>query len=134
MSIKVTMRNEEFQDSVSMHIDHDNLVLETESDVEQKIIMPLLVGEAYLGIPSNKVFTKSYLAPSILDKKADRKSGYYPDYAVFMRSFPVLIVEAKAPDVPPEVGYREAGLYAKHPTEKQTIGVEPVRLGQSDRP
>jgi|SRR5579863_6762140 len=98
-----------------MHIDHDNLVLQTESDVEQKVIMPLLVGEAYLGIASSKVFTKSYLAPSVLDKKAKRKSGYYPDYAVFMRSFPVLIVEAKAPSVPPEVGYREGLLMAGSP-------------------
>jgi hypothetical protein len=111
-----------------MHIDHENLVLETESDVEQKVIMPLLVGEAYLGISSNKVFTKSYLAPSILDKKADRKSGYYPDYAVFMRSFPVLIVEAKAPDVPPEVGYREAGLYAKHLNQSYPADVNPCRF------
>jgi hypothetical protein len=33
-----------------MHIDHENLTLGNESDVEQKVIMPLLTGAAYLGI------------------------------------------------------------------------------------
>jgi hypothetical protein len=111
-----------------MHIDHDNLVLQTESDVEQKVIMPLLTGESYLGIPSSKIFTKSYLAPSVLDKKADRKSGYYPDYVVFMRSFPVLVVEAKGPDVPAEVGYREASLYARHLNQSYPADVNPCRF------
>jgi hypothetical protein len=31
-----------------MHIDYENLTIETESDVEQNILMPLLKGEAYL--------------------------------------------------------------------------------------
>jgi hypothetical protein len=111
-----------------MHIDYDNLVLETESDVEQKLIMPLLTGPAYLNIPANKIFTKRYLAPSVLDKKANRNGGYYPDYAVFLRSFPVLIVEAKAPDVPVEVGYREASLYARQLNQSYPPDVNPCRF------
>ncbi len=55
-----------------MHIDHDHLVLNNESDVEQKIILPLLSGPAYLDIPQNSIFTKEYLAPSVLDKAADK--------------------------------------------------------------
>ena len=52
----------------SMHIDHDNLSLGNESDVEQKIVMPLLTGSVYLEIPQDRIFTKQYLAPTILDK------------------------------------------------------------------
>ena len=111
-----------------MHIDCDNLALETESDVEQKVVMPLLAGEAYLGIPSKAIFTKKYFAPSLLDKNAGRAGGYYPDYAAFMRSFPVLIVEAKAPDVPAEVGFREASLYARHLNQGYPPDLNPCRF------
>jgi len=40
----------------SMHIDHDNLSLGNESDVEQKIVMPLLTGSVYLEIPQDRIF------------------------------------------------------------------------------
>jgi len=103
--------------SVTMHIDHDSLLLVTESDVEQKVVMPLLCGDIFLEIPSNQIFTKDYLAPTQLDKSGGRSSGYFPDYTVWMRGFPVLIVEAKAPDVPSETGYREACLYARQMNE-----------------
>jgi hypothetical protein len=111
-----------------MHIDHDGLVLETESDVEQKVLMPLLVGGAYLGIPGNRIFTKEYLAPTPLDKVAGRIGGYVPDYTAWMRGFPLLIVEAKAPDVAPETGYREAALYARHLNQSYPTGVNPCRF------
>jgi hypothetical protein len=87
---------------LSMHIDHNNPSLLNESDVEQKVIMPLLEGAAYLDISKSEIFTKKYLAPSILDKSAEKTPGYFPDYSVWMHGFPVLIVEAKAPDVPSE--------------------------------
>lgn len=38
-----------------MHIDFGNLTIETESNVEQKVLMPLLQGEAYLGIPERNL-------------------------------------------------------------------------------
>jgi type I site-specific restriction endonuclease len=89
--------------------------LRTESDVEQKVIMPLLSGEATLGIPIDRIRTKEYLAPSKLDKAAGKNMGYFPDYSVWCLSFPVMVVEAKAPGVRCEEGYREAGLYARSP-------------------
>src|SRR5947209_5487480 len=70
--------------------------------------MPLLTGSVYLEIPQDRIFTKQYLAPTILDKSAEKTFGYFPDYSVWMYGFPVLIVEAKAPDVSSESGYREA--------------------------
>ena len=111
-----------------MHIDHDNLTLQTESDVEQKVIMPLLVGNIYLAIAESKIFTKKYLAPTELDKKAGRSSGYYPDYTAWMSGFPVLVVEAKAPDVPAETGYREAALYAGHLNRSYPTNINPSRF------
>jgi hypothetical protein len=110
-----------------MHIDHDHLVLNNESDVEQKIILPLLSGPAYLDIPQDCIFTKEYLAPSVLDKAADKTTGYYPDYSVWMHGFPILIVEAKAPDVACELGYREASLYARHLNQNYPTDLNPCR-------
>ena len=111
-----------------MPIDHDSLKLSTESDVEQKIIMPLLNEAAYLDIPSDRIFTKGYMAPTALDKTAGRASGYYPDYAVWFRGLPVFVVEAKSPDVPAEQGYREASLYARHLNQSYRTNVNPCRF------
>jgi hypothetical protein len=64
-----------------MHIDHDNLVLHTEGDVESKLLIPLLSSELYLGIPSQNLFSKEYLAPAEVDKGAKVLGGYYPTLA-----------------------------------------------------
>ena len=64
-----------------MHIDHEHLIIKTESDVEQKVLMPLLNGEAYLALPQDKIFSKEYLAPTILDKAGGKQTGYFPDYS-----------------------------------------------------
>ena len=97
-----------------MHIDHDNLDLRSEGDVEAKLLIPLLCGELYLGIPSQNFFAKEYSAPSDIDKGAKVPGGYYPDFSVWVNGFPVLIVEAKTPGTPVEQAYREAQLYARH--------------------
>jgi hypothetical protein len=111
-----------------VHIDHGSLSLDTESDVEQKVITPLLTGDVYLGIPTGNLATKKHLAPVALDKSAGKVSGYYPDYLVWMRGFPVLVVEAKAPDVPAETGYREASLYARHLNQQYPPNLNPCRF------
>jgi hypothetical protein len=90
--------------------------------------MPLLVGSAYLAIPSDAIFTKEYLAPTILDKWAGKTGGYVPDYSIWLRGFPILIVEAKAPDVACEVGYREASLYARHINQEYPSGTNPCHF------
>ncbi len=111
-----------------MHIDYGSLTIETESDVEQKVLMPLLQGEAYLAIPEKKIFTKQYHAASPLDKGAGKASGYFPDYGIWFRGLLVMVVEAKAPDVPVETGYREASLYARHVNQKYPSDVNPCRF------
>jgi type I site-specific restriction endonuclease len=111
-----------------MHIDHDGMVLESESDVEQKLIMPLLTGPAYLNIPESKIKTKQYLAPTEFNKKAGQTSGHYPDYSIWFRSFPCLIVEAKSPEVSAESGYREAQLYAQFLNQHYQTGINPAHF------
>ncbi len=110
-----------------MHIDHDGALLTTEADVEMKIIVPLLRGAAYLDIPEDSVKAKKYLAPTPFNRKAGQTSGSYPDFTVWFRSFPCLIVEAKAPDVAVEVGYHEAQLYAAYLNQNYPTGINPAR-------
>jgi hypothetical protein len=110
------------------HIDLDNLVVKTESDVEQKILMPLLNGEAYLAIPQPRIHTKEYLEPTRLDKEAGKPGGYFPDYSVWGCGFLIMAVEAKAPGVAVEEGYREASLYARHINQKYPTGLNPCRF------
>jgi hypothetical protein len=110
------------------HIDPDNLVVQTESDVEQKVLMPLLNGEAYLAIPQSRIHTKEYLEPTKLDKEAGKSGGYYPDYSIWEYGFLVMVVEAKSPSVAVEEGYREASLYARHVNQKYATGLNPCRF------
>jgi hypothetical protein len=76
----------------------------TEADVELKVVTPLLTGSKYLDIATDSIKGKTYLAPTSLDKRAEKRGGYYPDFSVWELGFAVLIVEAKEPDVPVEVG------------------------------
>jgi hypothetical protein len=66
------------------HIDIVNATLLTEADVEHKVIMPLLVGEAYLRIPEPNRHAKEYLAPAALDKTSGKSFGYYPDFTAWL--------------------------------------------------
>ncbi len=99
-----------------------------ESDVEQKIVYPLLTEQAFLAIPPEAVKTKSYLAPTQIDKEAGRKSGYFPDYSVWLLGMPVLIVEAKDPSVSSQTGFREACLYARHLNSRYPTDLNPCRF------
>lgn len=111
-----------------MHIDHDGLELKSEGDVEAKLLFPLLTSELYLGIPSKHLFSKEYLAPSDIDKGGKVAGGYYPDASVWVHGFPILMVEAKAPGVPVEQGYREAALYARHLNSQRPTGFNPANF------
>ncbi|MBI5772172.1 MAG: cell division protein ZapE [Verrucomicrobia bacterium] len=101
--------------------------LVTESDVEQKLIYPLLSSPQGLGFNAEEIKTKSYLPPTDLDKGAGRKVGYYPDYAVLLSSLPALIVEAKAPGENVEQGFREAQLYAHEINKRFSTDINPSR-------
>jgi len=98
--------------------------LATESDVEQKLLYPLL--REILGFDDGEIFTKAYLSPTDLDKGAGKRAGYYPDYAIYLLGQPVLIVEAKSPEESVEGGYREARLYATEVNKLFPPGVNPI--------
>lgn len=55
--------------SAKVHINHDSLVLVTEGDVEQKVVLPILCGPIFLEIPSSKIFSKEYLVPTPFRQK-----------------------------------------------------------------
>ena len=84
----------------------------TESDVEQKFIYPFLTNVGFLGLPPEWIRTKDYMSPTEIDKGANKKSGYYPDYSIWVSGLPIVIVEAKPTDVSVETAVREARLYA----------------------
>ena len=98
--------------------------LSTESDVEQKLILPLL--KEVLGFNAEEIKTKEYLVPTDIDKGAGKKLGYYPDYVVYLAGIPVLVIEAKDPSVGVDVGYREARLYAVEINKRYREGVNPI--------
>ena len=102
--------------------------LVTEADVELKVIAPLLSGSNYLGIPATSIKGKAYLTPAPLDKRAGKTGGYYPDFSVWELGFAVLIVEAKEPGTPVDVGFREGCLYARHLNAEYKSGTNPCHF------
>ncbi|MBV8547528.1 MAG: RNA-binding protein [Acidobacteria bacterium] len=87
--------------------------LRTESDVEQKLIWPLLVAADPLGLGYSNadVLTKTSIRRLEIGKGNDRKL-YFPDYLIVIAGLPVMIVEAKAVGEPIDDALREGRLYA----------------------
>ena len=87
--------------------------LRTESDVEQKLIWPLLTGAHPSGLAyaQSDVVTKLSIRRLEIGKGTSKKL-YYPDYVVVLAGLPVLVVEAKAVGESLDVAMEEARLYA----------------------
>jgi energy-coupling factor transporter ATP-binding protein EcfA2 len=87
--------------------------LHTESDVEQKLILPLLTNPHPSGLAYTHadIVTKLSIRRLQIGKGTARKL-YYPDYLVVMAGLPVLVIEAKAVGEPIESALDEARLYA----------------------
>jgi len=86
--------------------------LKTESDVEQKLIWPILTNALPLGLgfsPSD-VFTKLSIRRLEIGKGRTKKL-YYPDYLIVMAGLPVIVVEAKAVGEDLSIALYEARLY-----------------------
>jgi hypothetical protein len=87
--------------------------LETESDVEQKFLIPILTAPKPIGLNySNSDFTTKKSLKKILIGKGDKAKLYYPDYAIINSGLPLLIIEAKKPGEDLKEAYYEARLYA----------------------
>ncbi len=102
--------------------------LQTEGDVEIKLLSPLLLNPLGLAYFSEDVKSKSYMAPTEIDKGAGKKIGYYPDFTILLNCLPVMIIEAKEPTESVEKGFREAQLYAHEVNKRWAAGFNPIEL------
>lgn len=84
----------------------------TESDVEQKLVWPLLTTASPngAGLAAADILTKTNIRRLEINKGTSKKL-YYPDYMVVLAGLPVLVAEAKAPHEDVEQGLTEARLY-----------------------
>lgn len=101
----------------------------TESDVEMKIILPLLKNRMPegLGLEDYQIQTKSSLKKILIDKGTSQKL-YYPDFAITILGVPILIVEAKKPNEDLDEAYRQACLYANEINREFPKNINPCQL------
>lgn len=87
--------------------------IHTESDVEQKLLWPLLTtaSPAGAGFLAADILTKHRIRRLEIGKGSSKKL-YFPDYMVVIGGLPVLVVEAKAPHESVEDGLSDARLYS----------------------
>src|SRR5664280_2707505 len=86
---------------------------ENETDVEQKLIYPLLVHPSFLGIPSKAILPKRSLVSLPFVNKAALPKNYIPDYLISLFGLPVCVIEAKEPDVSVDKALAEARTYGQ---------------------
>lgn len=98
----------------------------TESDVEQKFIMPLLTHPSFLEIPTKAILTKKSLRTLSFVDKSSLPRGYFPDYIVFFNGYPILVIEAKSPDVAVKQAIDEARLYGQLLNQNFPTKINPV--------
>jgi len=100
--------------------------LVTESDVEQKLLWPLLTANAPSGLEllSSDVITKPNIRRIEIGKGSSRKL-YFPDYLVVLAGLPVLVIEAKAPGASIDEALREARLYGNELNAIFPAGINP---------
>jgi hypothetical protein len=103
--------------------------LQNESDVEQKLVYPLLnlPLPQGLGIPASSIQTKVNIRRYAIGKGKEQKL-YYPDYLIVLNGFPIVVIEVKSPEEDLESGYREARLYSYELNAAFPSGVNPVRF------
>ena len=98
----------------------------TESDVEQKFIMPLLTHPSFLEIPSRAILTKKSMRGLSFVNKSALPKGYVPDYIIFFKGYPVLVIEAKPPDVAVKQAIDEARMYGQLLNQNFPTKINPV--------
>ena len=105
----------------------DVTALLNESDVEQKLLYPLLIADtpAGLGYDPADIHTKTNLRKFVVGKGSDQKS-YFPDYIISRGGLPIVVVEAKTPGADLNEAFREARLYAAELNAQFATGLQPV--------
>lgn len=97
----------------------------TESDVEQFFVLPLLARGEYLAIPDTAIKTKHSLATYVIDKGRTRKR-YVPDYVIYSDGVPIVVIEVKNPEDTLDDAHSEAQLYALELNKRFRSGANPV--------
>ena len=101
--------------------------LQNESDVEQKLIMPLLTQWPNgLGYDPSDIHTKANIARKTIGKGPSAKR-YYPDYIVVLAGLPLVVIEAKSPNVPIEEAFSDAHLYGTQLNLEFKSGINPCQ-------
>ncbi|TPL86428.1 S1 RNA-binding domain-containing protein [Mesorhizobium sp. B2-3-13] len=102
-------------------------ILKTESDVEQKFLYPLMIGEAPSGLSYDRaeIQTKANIRKLPIGK-GDKQKLYFPDYIVTRGGLPLLVAEAKAPGMDLDEAFREARLYAAELNSLFPSGIQPA--------
>ena len=109
-----------------MSLDESLSTLHNESDVEQKIVLPLLTNAVPIGLgfDVSDFITKPNITNIRIGKGSDKKL-YFPDYAVILNGIPSVIIEAKTPGADLQEALREARLYATEINSDFPTGVNP---------
>jgi hypothetical protein len=100
--------------------------LKNESDVEQKLVWPLLASPVPggLGFAPPEIYTKTNIRYLEIEKGTSKKV-YRPDYILLIAGLPLVTIEAKHPDEEVEEGLREARLYAAELNAQYPGGINP---------
>ena len=100
--------------------------LKTESDVEQKLLWPLMTTPlpSGLALHTTDIMTKLNLRRLEIGKGNNRKL-LFPDYAVIIAGLPVLIIEAKAPGEDLSIALDEARMYGNELNARFPAGLNP---------
>ena len=81
-----------------MELCHQSYLV-SESDVEQKFIMPLLIAPPPngFGFSVSEIHTKETICSQVIGKGTSSKN-YVPDYLITIKNIPLLVIEAKRPN------------------------------------
>lgn len=102
--------------------------LVNESDVEQKFLYKLLTNELPLGLgySDSEINTKPCIKSYIINK--GKQKTYIPDYLISVRGIPLIVVEAKNPNVVLNEAFAEAQLYAHQINNEFIHNVNPCNI------
>lgn len=101
----------------------------TESDVEMKLIYPLLINNSFEGLNYNDyhIQTKHSIKKILIDKGTSGKL-YYPDFVIIVEGLPGVVIEAKKPEEDLDEAYRQARLYANEINKEFPTKINPCEL------
>ncbi|MFZ5742996.1 MAG: type I restriction endonuclease [Pseudomonadota bacterium] len=100
----------------------------TEADVETQILIPFLTASEKLGLELKDIKSKESIEAKSIGKGSKSIPRYIPDFLIYIKSLPVMVIEVKRPDQDIEAAYGEARLYAAEVNAGFKAGVNPCRF------